>query len=267
PSCKINHWLILSRVDDNAKMRCLNCSKEYEVTFDKMRINPLIEKLDFVYVGKVTCYQCNKSIPYSGVSSVRKRTFKCKNCGLEFSYNLVDNEKYKKIIKIKEIEAKKSSEKGGTKMKEDEKKVEKAEINKDVIDETKVEEQPEVKTEKEVQEAPKIEEKVEAKEEKTVDIPVEEKVEVKDEKVETSKEEKTEVEVEKVEAPKEEKVEEKTEELSTKEVEDEKVETKKVDDEKLVTAQLIKKYTAGIRKLAKKYKEMKKSMLERVEFY
>ena len=201
PSCKVNNWLILSKKDDVAKLRCLQCAKEYQLTFDTKKPNELIAKFEFIYVGSVNCYQCGYEIPYSGVSSVKERDFECPKCKLNFSYNIADGEHYKKISKIQEIKKEKNSEQGGKEImdkkkdvkaskEKEEKKVEeiKIESKKDETKETpKVEETP--KTEK--KEPVKAEVKEEKKDKKTENAKIEDelKVEVKVE----SKEEKVEV--------------------------------------------------------------------------
>jgi len=121
PSCKVNNWLILSRTEKEGKIRCLNCSKEYNINFKKQsNTNPLY-KARFVYSGTANCPQCNYRIPIEGISDMNVRTLKCPKCGLNFEY---DNykESNKKISKIEENIDKdpvKSSDKGEPKMKKD----------------------------------------------------------------------------------------------------------------------------------------------------
>jgi len=115
PSCKVNRWRLLSKSDEEAKLRCLNCAKEYTVTFAKSKLSEDIDKLDFVYIGTVTCYQCNKAIEFSGVSSVKTRNFTCPRCGLQFSHDITRTSQ-KKISKIVEIEQEKMNA-GGQNMK------------------------------------------------------------------------------------------------------------------------------------------------------
>jgi len=114
PSCKVNRWLIIGKDDKEVKLRCGQCSKEYKATFDKKKRDELLDKVDFVYTGSISCYQCSNRIYVSGVSSIRNRTVKCKRCGLEFSYDIL-NEAYKKISNIVEIKKEETSEKGGQK--------------------------------------------------------------------------------------------------------------------------------------------------------
>lgn len=115
PSCHTNKWLILSRKEDEATLKCGQCSKEYKVKFDKIKSSENLDKLQFVYTGQVSCYQCGKVIYYSGTSAIKKRTLECPRCKLTFTYD-IGRERYKKVSEIVEIEkedTEKSSEKGG----------------------------------------------------------------------------------------------------------------------------------------------------------
>jgi predicted Zn-ribbon and HTH transcriptional regulator len=119
PHCRVNSWLMLSKQEDITNIKCLACVKEYKITFDKKQnINPIIEKLEFIYEGSVPCYQCNNNIYFSGISSIQNKTLKCNKCGLEFSHD-IHKELHKRISKIEEIKIDKNqetSEKGGTEM-------------------------------------------------------------------------------------------------------------------------------------------------------
>ncbi|GAG54342.1 unnamed protein product, partial [marine sediment metagenome] len=132
PSCRTGRWLILSRKEDSAKLQCSQCSKEYNVIFEKAKVNDAISKISFVYTSTISCPQCSKSIYIAGVSGMDSRLVKCGKCKLEFDYN-IKNERYKRISKIEEVipnenkidNKKESSEEGGNKM-DKEKKVKKA---------------------------------------------------------------------------------------------------------------------------------------------
>ena len=219
PSCKIGNWLIMSKTETGAKLRCLNCAKEYKITFDKAKPNEIMNKLQFVYCGSINCYQCGRSIDYSGVSTIKERTFKCPKCGLEFSYNIIEGERYKKISKIEEIKKEKTSDKEETKMDKKDEKVSEEKVEEKKIEETKVEK---VEEQPKVEETLKAEKKVEAKEEKVEEPKVEEKTEAKVEKAEEQPEAKAK-EVKAEEAPK---VEEPKEEAKTEKVEDKPIEEK-----------------------------------------
>ncbi len=293
PSCKVNRWRIIKKDETNAKLRCLHCSKEYQVTFDTTKPDEILNKIDFIYTGSITCYQCNNRNYVSGVSSIRERTVKCKRCGLEFSYDIM-REMYKKISKIEEIKTIdiKSSEKGGNKMAK-EKKIEQkdeAKVKEEKV-ETKVksEEKPKIEETPKAGDTPKPEEKVkkaEVKKDEKKETPAEapkaeEKPKVKEANTEKAedhagkKEKKVEVKtkpakavdsvsgekkdekiVEKVEAKKEEKSDDKT----GKKV-DEKI-SEKPTKEKIEEAKETKeqKYAKGIRKLASEIKSLNKQL-------
>jgi len=298
PNCSTNNWLLLSKKEDKVKVRCSGCSKEYNLAFATEQKKDIIDKINFVYSSKVSCLQCHKPIYVLGTSSLKTKNVKCKKCGLEFSYDIT-HDRYKKIAKIEEAipkenkidKTKESSEEGGQKMAK-EKKVEKTSEKKEdkVIKEfaegfgklvEKEMEKSKEKIEKEVKETPSTTEKAEEpKVEEKAEVKVEEKVEDKKEKLEAKEEkldEKLEAKVEvKEEIPKAEdakvelkiekeeiKVEEKKVEATKKEApKEEKIEVKKVDK--------TDKYIAGIRKIAKKVKELKKekaSLEKKVELY
>jgi len=122
PSCKSSNWLILSRNEKEAKLRCETCAKECKVDFVQTNINTkeLLDKFSFVYTGTASCPQCHKRIAISGVSNLKNRTIKCPKCNIEFSFD-INQEAYKKISKIEEIKIDKieksaKTEKGGKEM-------------------------------------------------------------------------------------------------------------------------------------------------------
>ena len=111
PSCKVNNWLIVSNVKDQSKLRCMNCAKEYNVTFETKKSTELIDGFQFLYTSTVRCLQCNNPIQIAGTSAVKERTVTCKKCGLTFDYDIT-HESQKKIKVINEI----SNDKGEPKM-------------------------------------------------------------------------------------------------------------------------------------------------------
>jgi len=104
PSCKTSNWLILSRNEEEAKLRCQSCAKECKVDFVKTNVNTkeLLDKFSFVYTGTASCPQCNKRIAISSVSNLKNRTVKCPKCKIEFSFDITQ-ETHRKISKIEEI--------------------------------------------------------------------------------------------------------------------------------------------------------------------
>lgn len=115
PSCRTGSWLILSKQDDKAKVRCSQCLKEYEIAFEIIKSKDILNHFHFVYTGAVSCYQCNSSVNISGTSVLTSRLLKCPKCGLEFTFDIT-RERYKKISKINEIEKIAKASKGGNKM-------------------------------------------------------------------------------------------------------------------------------------------------------
>lgn len=287
PGCQINNWLILSKNVDNAKLRCMSCTKEYNILFTKPK-KSFTNRMNFIYTGNVTCYQCHTRIPVESVSSLNKRTTKCPKCGLNFSFDTY-NETFKKISNIEEIIkdiVNKSSEKGGKPMdkketvaKTSEQKIDKNEkpikaeeekketpkqdeSKKEEVkkEETKVEEKPE---EPKVKEPKKDDDKKEEQPEKPKvdDAP---KPEVKDEKKEEQKVEEKQDEEQKVEVKDDKKIEENKEE---KKVDVEKVEKDltKLEDEvekakkrDMQIASLIEKHQKLIKKAVTKIRTLRK---------
>ena len=49
--------------------------------------------------------QCHSPISFSGVSTLKERTLKCKKCGLEFKFD-INHEQFKNVVGIEEIEKK-----------------------------------------------------------------------------------------------------------------------------------------------------------------
>ena len=298
PNCSTNNWLILSKQEDKNKVRCMGCTKEYDLTFATKKEHNVADDFNFLYTSKVSCLQCHTPIYVAGVSSIKTRSIKCKRCGLTFSYD-INHDRYKNITNIEEVipkkeneidKSKESSEEGGKEMKkkvekasekkvEEKVKIEKVEPKKDVeVKEVKKEEvkkeisekiEPKAKETPKVEKTPKTAEKVEEPKAK-------EKSEVKKEEVKVDKEvekaeEKPEAEKEAKETPKAEepKVEKKTtdativipEEITPKEKAEliTKVEASKMD-----------KFIVGIKKLAKQVKTLRKekaSLNKKVELY
>jgi len=304
PACKVNNWLIYAKTDTGAKLRCLSCAKEYKVTFAKTKDETVAKHFQFLYTGRVRCLQCGKTIEVSGTSAIKDRMVICPYCKLEFSYNIMENGKYKKISKVEEITSKnidnlnKSSEKGGTEMADKEKVkkaseekveethdfLEKSEIeNKDEISKRLAETKDEISHEEEAKAETEDtkEEKAEVVEETPTeatedDVVEEEKTEAeaesKDEKAEDddkAEEEQPEAKVEEAEeAPKAEEnaVEEAKKDKYYKTKTIRKALAKTRDLEK-ASADMVEKQKAGVRKMTKKYLELKKASEDKIKFY
>lgn len=274
-SCGVRNWLILSTKEDKARLKCMNCAKEFEATFATEKANDMIKSLNFVYTSTARCPQCGNGIQIASISGINERILKCKKCGLEFAHSLSNN-KSRNIVKIDEIKIEKSSKKEEEVM---DKKVEKASENK--VDETSKKEE-EIKTDKvepektdeaKEKETPKVEKAEEVKENKD-----EIKEEVKEDKIEQPEAEVEEPTEKATEAPKEDKDNESEVEKAKEDLE--KVKTVSLKG-RLKTASIIKKlkkdnkelssvmekssdkelkFKNGIRKLAKRVIELKKKV-------
>jgi len=102
PGCHVRNWLLMSKKEDTGKVKCLNCAKEYKITFATDKGREDLDRFSFVYSGTSMCLQCGKSVGFSQVSSIKERELKCPNCSL--SYNIdITTEHFKTISKIEEI--------------------------------------------------------------------------------------------------------------------------------------------------------------------
>lgn len=231
PSCKSSHWKILQRDKEGANIKCLNesmCGKTYEIKWAKKK-SASMPNLSYLYMGRISCLQCGKVNEVLGTSKTKIKNVKCSRCGLDFSYDIKENDKYRKIETVKEVNLSETSEKGGNAMK-DERKDKKA--SEEIV---------------EKKDEAKVEDKMEAKEEKV------ETDEVKDDKKEKA-------EVEKAEKEQSEAKEEKVEETNSPEkAEDEKA-PKAEDVEKAEETKDIYPKTRSLRKAIKKIKETQASL-------
>ena len=202
PACKIKNWLITAKKETELELKCLNCAKEYKVSFktDKPKINDAISGLKFMYSGDVGCYQCGNRIHFTNPSNIKTQILKCNRCGLTFTFNIEESKRYKNIDNIEEMakqKIEKSSEKGGNTMElkpnakegkattpKDLGESKEVAIEEKVVEKVKVEEQlkaketPEAKVEKpKAEETPKAEE---APTEEIIEIGSEEDIEIED---------------------------------------------------------------------------------------
>lgn len=226
PSCKVDNWLILSNKEDNSKIRCLNCAKEYAIDFKQdnaIEKQKAIAKLTFLYTGTAYCPQCGNGIVFEGSSKQKQRECKCPKCGLSFTHDITKTNQKRVIASIKEMEVKpteeliKSKKEGGKTMEPEKKIVEEVkkeevvvEPKEEVVKEEKVEITEETAKKPSQETAPKAEETVEVKPAKEtpkaeVKPKTEDKVVVEEKKVVV---EKPKVEVKKEEVKPEAKVEE-----------------------------------------------------------
>ena len=168
PICGTSNWLILKQTEKEAHIRCMSCSKEYEIGFAKPVLSEPAKVMDFIYSSIILCPQCNNRAQVSGISSVAKRTITCKECGLQFDIE-VGKSKKQTIDSIKEIIVNNKPIENSEGGKEVKKKVE--DIKEEKVTESTVEEVVETPAE------PIVEEKVEPVVEEVVEPVVEEVVE------------------------------------------------------------------------------------------
>jgi hypothetical protein len=84
-----NNWLVEESKDKEAKIKCLSCSKEYNVTFKESdTMTQYISKLMFLRQGRIRCLQCSTLNEFAVPSSQTKIGVKCNKCGLEFDFDV-----------------------------------------------------------------------------------------------------------------------------------------------------------------------------------
>jgi len=116
--CKTRNWLILSKTEDNAKIRCLDCSKQFKIGFASDNTHKALSKFSFLYIGNSSCPQCGKSIHFSTTSHLTHRDFECPKCNITFPVDITKTQ-YRNISSIEEMnidKLEKSGEGGNSKM-------------------------------------------------------------------------------------------------------------------------------------------------------
>jgi len=103
PNDSSRNWLILENSDDNAKVRCQSCGKEYDITFKKMPqdLSVMLSKINFLSMGTRPCWACGTYNSYSVPSGQKKINLHCSKCGLDYFFSM-SNEIKKDISKIEE---------------------------------------------------------------------------------------------------------------------------------------------------------------------
>lgn len=102
PSCSSRNWRLLKKDESTGEIKCLSCAKKYSIAFSKVEVNHVLNMIQFVHIGHVSCSQCGSFIEYSGTSQVTTYNLKCKKCGLAFVHDIT-KEQIKKLTKIEEI--------------------------------------------------------------------------------------------------------------------------------------------------------------------
>lgn len=122
PDCKSrNNWRTLDFNDNKASVRCKNCAKEYELSFkEESGQVKLIQGMTFLRSGSVACLQCGISNPYYVHSSSKIIAIKCKKCGMKFTIEPTNFEDKKQIETIKELRKSKQKEENLLELSEEE---------------------------------------------------------------------------------------------------------------------------------------------------
>ncbi len=139
PTCKLGSWLITANREKESDLRCQGCAKEYTVKFKTQEKNDMIDRIKFLYVSNVSCYQCGTSNMVTGLSTYTQHEITCKKCGLNFP---VDTAKIDKNRTIESIVIKSSEERRTKEVENETKKVEENKIEepKKIVEENKTEE-------------------------------------------------------------------------------------------------------------------------------
>lgn len=180
PNCREKQWRIVDTKEDNANVKCMNCTKEYNLKFSKPESDDILDKIRFVYNTSVTCPQCSSSVGISTTSDIKNHEAKCEKCGLGFNVDIEKVDRFKQVEKISEVEPTpkktESSEEGGenemTDKNKEEQKVEaeaeetKAEVT--TKDEVKVEDTPKAEEKKEETKAEEVKEETTSDEKEAV---------------------------------------------------------------------------------------------------
>ena len=93
PNCLArNNWLTVASQDNEARVQCNSCKKEYSLKFKNIpkEYLDLLGKFTFLRMGQIPCIQCGTYNTFSIPSSQEKVEIKCKKCGLPFSFDIED---------------------------------------------------------------------------------------------------------------------------------------------------------------------------------
>ena len=107
PSCK-GSIEITKRGEDTAEVKCVNCAREYEITFELADKANSTSLLDVIDTRKASCPQCGNAVSFGLFFSEKEIDLHCKHCGLNFPYK-AEYRVAKKIVK-KIVEKQKSKE-------------------------------------------------------------------------------------------------------------------------------------------------------------
>lgn len=103
PSCSSSNWRLLTNEPEKADVKCMQCSKNYHLEFQKPEVDPLRAKLQFMRSGYSACPQCSNNVPYSTVSNADTKEITCPKCNLHYAINLNRGGEQRKIFKANEF--------------------------------------------------------------------------------------------------------------------------------------------------------------------
>ena len=100
PSCQARMWSIEEDNGDEKIIRCLSCSKRYEI-----KLSDIFFPFKTLKTKEFYCPSCGYNLTFYTVADANeyKRDMKCPNCGMEINVNFKDAFRLKRVSSIKEI--------------------------------------------------------------------------------------------------------------------------------------------------------------------
>ena len=92
----------LNNEPEKADVKCMNCSKNFDLNFEKEDTNNPIKRFNFLREGHSNCPQCGHSIPYSTISSAEVKSLTCPKCNLHYGIDLTKSGNSRKIERANE---------------------------------------------------------------------------------------------------------------------------------------------------------------------
>ena len=95
-----DNWLILTKNDNEAEVKCLGCASEYGIEFKKTGFSiKHIKELKMLKSISLNCPQCGETIKKTISSAQKKIDLKCSKCGIEFPFDTT----FKRMKKIQKV--------------------------------------------------------------------------------------------------------------------------------------------------------------------
>lgn len=99
--CQAVNWEILNSSEEKEDIKCLSCSKEFTVNFEKPGAKTVLSDLVFTACEvNYPCPQCHKSVKFFVLSYEQEKELKCSNCGVKFPFTIKMSKGKKKICNI-----------------------------------------------------------------------------------------------------------------------------------------------------------------------